>query len=78
MANPVDVPLHEMSTEPSVGAKRALEIDQRPRRKRAKRGHTQRFRTDVGVNLRGRREDDRQTHAVDREAVARRELAGEQ
>ena len=74
VADRVDVALDEMSAEPAVGAQRPLEIHRGAARQRSERRHAQRLGPDVGVNLAVLRQDDRQADAVDREAVARRQL----
>ena len=74
----VDVPLHEVSAEPAVGAQRALEVHERARA-RARRASSR-----AASRARRRREsrprracDDRQADAVDRQAVAGRQLGGQ-
>ena len=77
VADRVDVPLDEVAAEAAVGAQRPLEVHDAAALQRAERRHADGFRADVGVNLVVLGEDHRQADAVDREAVARRELRRE-
>src|SRR3990167_5102133 len=71
VADRVDVPLDEVAAHPAVRAQRAFEVHEAASGDRAERRHAQRLRPDVGVNLPLVREDDREAHAIHRDAVAR-------
>jgi hypothetical protein len=74
MPDRIDVPLHEVAAETAVNAKRTFEVDQLAVCDSTERGDPRRFRPDIGVHFAVLGDEDRQAHAVDGQAVARREL----
>src|SRR3954452_24730154 len=77
-AHPVHVALHDMPPEPVGGAQRQLEVDLRPRLQLAQRRAPQRLLHHVGAEQLAAAHARRgQADAVDRDAVALAQLAGQ-
>ena len=66
----VDVPLHEVSAEPSVGAKRTLQVHAHALRKPSECCDTQRLGTDIRAKFGSLERRHREAHAVHGDTVA--------
>ena len=73
----VHMSLNEVPAEATVRPQRALQIYWATGRQTTECGQSHGFRPQVGEHRLGVHGDDRQTHAIDREAVSRAHLRGQ-